>query len=239
MSQNTNAYMIYYLDKGSIDKAIEQYFKAFNWNIIKVNALHELMHIKDATAILIHHSFVNEQCKKIIKQLYTLSIPILIFDPLPDEQKCIEMLNHGADDYIAWPAKGRELHARIMAILRRMKRTMQEKKPIICFDRFKLHPSSRKLYNEQKEEIPLSSGEYDLLMLFLSKPQVVLNRDTLVQYAKLNQISAYDRRIDVQISRLRLKIEQDRHRPKLIKTIRSSGYMLTTKVSYLQNDASI
>lgn len=239
MTKNTNANRIYYLDKGSIDKTLEQYFNAFNWNIIRVNALHELVHVKNATAMLIHHSFVEDECLKMMKKLYTLSVPILIFDPMPNEEKCIDTLNQGADDYIHWPAKGRELHARIMAILRRMKRTMQEKKPIICFDRFKLHPSSRKLYDEQKQEIPLSSGEYDLLMLFLSKPQVVLNRDTLIQYAKLTQISAFDRRIDVQISRLRLKIERDRHRPLLIKTIRSSGYMLATKVTYLQDETTI
>lgn len=89
------------------------------------------------------------------------------------------------------------------------------------------------------EELSLSAGEYDLLLTFVQQPQRVLDRELLLHITKNSDLNPFDRRIDVQISRLRQKIEVDAKNPTLIKTIRNGGYMFTAQVTTLkESDAS-
>ena len=98
------------------------------------------------------------------------------------------------------------------------------------------YPASRQVFDEQNQELQLSVGEYDLLYTFVQQPQRVLDREFLLQVTKNSDLNPFDRRIDVQISRLRQKIEVDTKQPDLIKTIRNGGYMFTAPVTVVKEN---
>ena len=158
-------------------------------------------------------------------------VPILMLTARGDDIDRIVGMELGADDYMAKPFNPRELLARIRAILRRAGN--QETRPanevrcghlVINYDR-------REVRTADGTPIVLSSGEYSLLAVFLSRPQRVLDRDQLLELASGRSLGgAFDRSIDVQVSRLRRKIEQDPANPTLIKTVRNGGYILAGKV---------
>lgn len=171
-------------------------------------------------------------CKKIAG-----TIPVLILTAMGEETDRIIGLEVGADDYLPKPFNPRELVARIKAILRRTKReplTQTEYTPTqeqLLFSHWTLNTLSRRLIStEDNVEVSLSSGEYDLLLAFLTHPQRVLSRDELLEITKSRNTTPFDRSIDVQISRLRQKVEDDPKRPQLIKTVRGGGYLFTAHV---------
>lgn len=171
-------------------------------------------------------------CKKISND-----IPVIILTAMSDDTDRIIGLEVGADDYLAKPFNPRELVARIKAILRRtqhMPRTQQSHRPqqeYLLFEHWKLNTLSRRLFSSEDDmEVSLSAGEYDLLLAFAENPQRVLSRDELLDITKNRAISPFDRSIDVQISRLRHKIEADPKNPQLIKTVRGGGYLFTAHV---------
>ena len=99
------------------------------------------------------------------------------------------------------------------------------------FDGFSLYPDQRELRDPSGQSVVLTSGEYSLLLVFLQNPQRVLNRDQLLDYTKGREAGPFDRSIDVQLSRLRRKIEDDPKNPQRIKTVRGGGYVFTAKVA--------
>lgn len=163
-------------------------------------------------------------------------IPVIMLTAMGEETDRIIGLEVGADDYIAKPFNPRELVARIKAILRRTNKdptapTATDKTEYLCFNQWKLNVLSRRLLAiEDNVEISLSAGEYDLLLAFAQNPQRVLSRDELLDITKNRNILPFDRSIDVQISRLRHKIEDDPKKPQLIKTVRGGGYLFTATV---------
>lgn len=172
-------------------------------------------------------------CREIRK---TRHLPIIMLTAVCEETEKIIGLELGADDYIIKPFNPRELLARIKAILRRTLEnngvTHKSTDDMVKFNfsRWTLHKATRKLISIDNMEVNLSSGEYELLLAFVTHPLRVLNRDRLLDLAKNRSGIPFDRSIDVQISRLRQKIEIDPRQPELIKTIRCGGYMLTTPV---------
>jgi len=168
------------------------------------------------------------------------SIPVLMLTAMGDDTDRIVGLELGADDYLTKPFNPRELLARIRAILRRhdLSRFKQaavfdnnSKKTCFCFEGWVLNPAKRELLNADKVLVTLTSGEFDLLLTFVERPQVVLNRDQLLDMTRGREIGTFDRSIDVQLSRLRYKIEKDPKQPKLLKTIRNGGYIFTAIVA--------
>ena len=161
-------------------------------------------------------------------------VPIIMLTAMGEETDRIIGLEMGADDYLPKPFNPRELLARIRAVMRRyenivsLHRDMKNER--ITFDGWQFNPVRRELYNKQDILISLTSGELDLLQAFLENPQRVLNRDQLLDITRGRNAIPYDRSIDVQLSRLRHKIEQNPKQPVLIKTIRNSGYMFTAEV---------
>ena len=123
------------------------------------------------------------------------------------------------------------MHARLSALRRvnALQDTEQEKE-ILLFANWRLYPASRQIFSKSNQELQLSAGEYDLLLAFVRQPQSVLGREFLLQITKNSDLNPFDRRIDVQISRLRQKIETDAKKPALIKTIRNGGYLFTARV---------
>lgn len=164
-----------------------------------------------------------------------LETPVVMLTARGDEVDRVVGLEMGADDYIAKPFSGRELVARIKAVLRRT-RSMPptQNGPVPATYRFEnwiLHSARRELESADGLVMPLSSGEYNLLLTFVLRPGRVLSRDQLLDLAKGKSATALDRSIDLQVSRLRRKIEPDPANPVLIKTVWGEGYMFTPAVT--------
>ncbi len=163
------------------------------------------------------------------------NVPVLMLTAVTDETDRIIGLELGADDYLPKPFNPRELLARIKAILRRTQETstLGSQKGLgtaLTFAGWTLDKATRRLFSADDIEVPLSAGTYDLLVAFLDHPQRVLSRDQLMDITKNRLADAFDRSIDVQISRLRQKLEIDAKNPQIIKTVRTGGYLFTPTV---------
>lgn len=163
-------------------------------------------------------------------------IPIIMLTAKGDEVDRVIGLEMGADDYLPKPFGSRELVARIRAVLRRSQDTLSAAQPSdrpkqYHFDRWRLDIGARELLREDGVILPLSTGEYDLLIALVERPQRVLSRDQLLDLARGRAANALDRSIDTQVSRLRRKLEKDPSDPKLIKTVWGGGYLFTPAVS--------
>jgi len=163
-------------------------------------------------------------------------IPIIMLTAKGDEVDRVIGLEMGADDYLSKPFGSRELVARIKAVLRRSRETVDaadagHKPGRYLFDRWILDTGARELLRDDGVTVPLSTGEYDLLIALVERPQRVLNRDQLLDLARGRAANALDRSIDTQVSRLRKKLERDPGAPKIVKTVWGGGYMFTAAVS--------
>lgn len=155
--------------------------------------------------------------------------PIIMLSALGDDADRIVGLEIGADDYLAKPCNPRELVARARAVLRRQK-DADSAPPgeSIRFAGFKLDIARRELVDPDDVVIPMSAGEFRLLRAFVERPQRVLSREQLLDYAFDNDGDVFDRAVDVQVSRLRKKLE----RPgsiEIIRTVRGEGYLFAVK----------
>lgn len=163
------------------------------------------------------------------------NIPIIMLTAKGDEIDRVVGLELGADDYISKPFGSRELIARIRAVLRRTRSDGTADQPQRAkryyFDRWQLDTGARELLREDGITVPLSTGEFDLLIALIERPQRVLSRDQLLDLARGRVASSFDRSIDTQVSRLRKKLELDPNEPKIIKTVWGGGYMFSPEVS--------
>ena len=162
------------------------------------------------------------------------ALPIIMLTALDSEVDRIVGLEMGADDYLAKPFSPRELLARIKALLRRAQGNLAQTTTashLFQFEGWQLDINKRRLCDPEKTVVPLSASEYDLLLLFLENPGKTLTRDELLQMTRNREAGPFDRTIDVQISRLRRKIEADPKDPHMIQTVRGGGYVFTAKVS--------
>lgn len=163
----------------------------------------------------------------------TSTLPIIMLTALAAETDRIIGLEMGADDYVVKPFSPRELLARIKAVLRRKHSIPQRVSgapDVLLFDGWKLDLSRREVRTPDGVLLPLSAGEFDLLAAFAEHPQRVLSRDQLLDLTKGRVGGPFDRSIDVQLSRLRRKIEVDPNDPVLIKTVRGGGYLFSSSV---------
>lgn len=169
----------------------------------------------------------------------TSQVPIVMLTARSEESDRIVSLEGGADDYVTKPFSPRELLARVRAILRRSRaaRNSDATRPseLLGFDGWSMDLRRRELQSPSGTLVDLSTGEFDLLVAFVEHANRVLSREALMQFAKARTSDdPFDRTIDVQISRLRRKLEADRNGSQLIKTIRGAGYMFTASVETRQ-----
>jgi len=161
------------------------------------------------------------------------NIPVIMVTALGEETDRIVGLEMGADDYLAKPFSQRELLARIRAVLRRVSSMPYESRSItggvIEFAGWRLHPATRQLRAADGTLVMLTSGEFDLLLALAQHPQRVLSREQLLDLTVGRAADPFDRSIDIRISRLRRKIEEDPKNPKIITTVRSGGYLLAVE----------
>jgi two-component system OmpR family response regulator len=167
------------------------------------------------------------------------AIPILMLTGRAEEADRVMGLEIGADDYLTKPFSPRELLARIRALLRRAKAQASVADTItkvraFRFGGWELSTGLRKLKSPVGETVELTNGEFSLLTAFLSSPQRVLSRDQLLELSRLHNAEVYDRSIDVQILRLRRKIEVDPAQPKFIVTERGAGYVFAAAVDIVR-----
>ncbi|MCP1465353.1 response regulator [Pseudomonas sp. S3E17] len=171
-------------------------------------------------------------CQRLRQQYATPVIMLTAMGELSDRVVGLEM---GADDYLSKPFDARELLARVRAVLRRAGEggpvLGESARPLIRFAGWQLDVTRRELRSPDEVMIPLSSGEFDLLLVFVEHPQRVLTREQLLNLARGHSHDAFDRSIDVQVSRLRRKLEFDTKRPAMIRTVRNGGYQFTASVS--------
>jgi two-component system OmpR family response regulator len=166
----------------------------------------------------------------------TSPVPIIMLTAMADHTDRVVGLEVGADDYLTKPFDQRELLARVKAVLRRTAArgalaTPAETRPALCFANWRLDVTRRELRSADNTLVVLSGGEFDLLLAFAEHPDRVLTRDQLLDLSRGASHAAYDRSIDVQVSRLRYKLEADHKSPSLIRTVRNGGYLFVPKVT--------
>jgi two-component system OmpR family response regulator len=175
-------------------------------------------------------------CRKLRSQS---SLPIIMLTANSEDTDRIIGLEMGADDYMAKPFNPRELVARIKAVLRRSQdNNIQAIKnngetEVYEFAGWQMETASRRLLSPEKIEIILSAGEYALLNIFITRPRRVLSRDQLLELLHNRTYGPFDRSIDIQVSRLRQKLDDDPKKPQIIKTVRGGGYLFAPQVERL------
>jgi two-component system OmpR family response regulator len=151
-------------------------------------------------------------------------VPILMLTARGDDVDRIIGLEMGADDYLPKPFNPRELVARIRAVLRRTETLPVEQRRVVVNNDLVVDLDARSIARAGGETITLTSAEFDLLECFLTRPQRVLSREQLMDWTRGRQADPLDRTIDVQVSRLRKKIECG---AEMIKTVRNAGYLFS------------
>ncbi|WP_419807368.1 response regulator [Sphingomonas sp.] len=167
----------------------------------------------------------------------TGELPVILLTARAEETDRIVGLEMGADDYVVKPFSPRELATRVKVILRRTSaggtRQHAPETGSYAFAGWVLKSGERALVDRDGVSVPLSTGEYNLLLALVTRPRQVLTRDQLLDLTQGREAAAFDRAIDNQVSRLRRKIETDPKTPDIIKTVWGGGYTLATEVTRL------
>jgi len=165
------------------------------------------------------------------------AIPIVMLTGRREEADRVMGLELGADDYLTKPFSPRELLARIRAVLRRRRPEVQQGRPegirAYRFDGWELNLNTRRLRNRDGVAVPLSNGEFSLLVVLLGAPNRVLTRDQLLDMSRLHNDDVYNRSVNTQILRLRRKLEIDPANPRYILTERGAGYVFSVRVEII------
>jgi DNA-binding response OmpR family regulator len=165
--------------------------------------------------------------------------PVLMLTARNEETDRIIGLEMGADDYLTKPFSARELLARINAVLRRTRMLppnlqISESSRLIGFGHWRLDTSARHLLDTEGTMIALSGAEYRLLRVFLDHPQRVLSREQLLNLTQGREADVFDRSIDLLVSRLRQRLQDDAREPAFIKTVRNEGYVFSLPVQLVE-----
>ncbi|HYN12017.1 MAG TPA: response regulator [Burkholderiales bacterium] len=162
------------------------------------------------------------------------AIPIIMLTGRREEADRVMGLELGADDYLTKPFSPRELLARIRTVLRRRRAEVRQGRPdgirAYRFDGWELNLNTRRLAASDGRQVALSNGEFSLLVVLLGASQRILTRDQLLDLSRLHNDEVYNRSIDVQVMRLRRKIEKDPAQPRYIRTERGAGYIFGVPV---------
>lgn len=166
-------------------------------------------------------------------------VPVILLTARTEDTERIVGLEMGADDYMGKPFNPRELVARIKAVLRRTslagERVNGEEGESFAFADWVLKATERALVGKDGVTVPLSTGEYQLLLALVRHPNQVLSRDRLLDMTQGREAEAFDRAIDNQVSRLRRKIEPDPKNPTLVRTVWGGGYTLASDVKRIMD----
>ena len=162
------------------------------------------------------------------------SIPVIMLTARSSAFDRVMGLENGADDYVTKPFEPRELVARIHTVLRRASPARDgvpnlARSDVVCFDGWELHREDRCLTSPAGVVVALSNAEFRLLSTFLQTPRRLFSRDQLMEHARGRAMDAFERSIDLLVSRLRQKLADDPQEPSMIKTVRGAGYMFNVR----------
>ena len=185
--------------------------------------------------VLLDLRLQSEDGMDLMRELRAASmIPVIILTGRRDDADRIMGLELGADDYLTKPFNPRELLARLRTVLRRRHAEVRQGRPqgvrAYRFDGWELRLGTRQLVGPDGVPVPLGRGEFHLLVALLGAPQRVLSRDQLLDLSRLHSDDVYNRSVDVQILRIRRKIEPDASAPRYIRTQRGAGYVFSAPV---------
>jgi DNA-binding response OmpR family regulator len=230
-------------DDPSIRALVSEYLSQNELRVSAVGdgkALARLVEQETVDLVVLDLRLPGEDGMQIARRLReTSSIPILMLTGRADEADRVMGLELGADDYLTKPFSPRELLARIRALLRRANAntTVADKLAGVRayrFGKWELNIGLRKLRSSEGEIVELTNGEFSLLTALLNAPRRVLTRDQLLDLSRLHNAEVYERSIDVQILRLRRKIEPDPSNPTFICTERGVGYVFEAAVEVVR-----
>ena len=236
-------------DEADITLLLANYLQSHGYRVSELHrgaALFELLPRDAPALVLLDLGLPGEDGLAIARRLRELSavapLGLVIVSGRGDAVDKVVGLEIGADDYITKPFDLRELLARVKAVLRRI-----EAAPLAvvavpgpgsnatrdrhCFAGFTLDTAARRLLGADGNEIALTSGEFDVLAVFVLHPGRVLSRDFLLERTRGREAAPFDRAVDVLIGRLRRKLDDDAQLPQILKAVRGAGYMLVTTVS--------
>ena len=169
-------------------------------------------------------------CRWVRQHPRQAQVPIIMLTASSDEADRVIGLELGADDYLGKPFSPRELQARIKALLRRAA-FQAPGGEVLAFDDWRLDTISHRLFHRDGEEVILSGADFALLKLFLDHPQQILDRDTIGNATRGREPMPLDRIVDMAVSRLRQRLRDTDKPPRLIRTVRGSGYLLAASVA--------
>ncbi|RZL90517.1 MAG: response regulator transcription factor [Variovorax sp.] len=233
-------------DEVDITLLLANYLQGHGFRVTQVHngrALMALMETDPAELVLLDLGLPGEDGFSIARRMRERwRCGLVIVTGRGDAVDKVVGLEVGADDYVTKPFDLRELVARVKAVLRRLTPEMPAASAPaalaaaptdrLCFAGWQLDTAARSLRNPHGEEVTLTGGEFDLLQAFARHPGRVLSRDFLLEQTRGREAAPFDRTIDVQVGRLRKKIEADSEDPQLIKSVRGAGYILVPPVSH-------
>lgn len=236
---NTQTSVLIVDDDDELRELLCNYLHDFGFEATCVSsgvAMQAAMATKNYDILLLDLMLPGEDGLSLCRHLRTTSdIPIIMLTARGETADRVVGLELGADDYIIKPFDTRELVARIHSVLRRIKNGRRHeplghlREDRILFEGWTLNRTMRQLTSPQKMLVPLSNAEFRLLWAFVERPRRVLSRDQLMDAAR-GDLNAFDRSIDLLVSRLRQKMKEDPKSPRLLKTVRGEGYLFDAKV---------
>jgi two-component system OmpR family response regulator len=237
-------------DEADITQLLAGYLGTQGYRVTQVHAgrdLLALMATDPPLLVLLDLGLPGEDGFAIARQLREhFNVGLVIVTGRGDAVDKIVGLEIGADDYVTKPFDLRELAARIKAVLRRLVPAPAAATVVVAsaprnltstprerfhFAGWLFDTASRRLVDPQGTEVPLTTGEFDLLAVLVRHAGRVLSRDFLLEQTRGRDAGPFDRTIDVQVGRLRRKMEEDSERPELIKSVRGAGYVLVPEVT--------
>lgn len=229
-------------DDAALRALLQEYLGEADMRVTAVASGAEMMRVFEAEAVdlvLLDLRLPGEDGMLLARRLRErASVPIVLLTGRAEEADRVMGLELGADDYVTKPFSARELLARIRAVLRRCRTQAEpaardDKRRAYRFAGWELNLRTRRLSAPDGRRLDLANGEFSLLVAFCSAPQRVLSRDQLLDLSRLHNAEVYDRTVDVQVLRLRRKIEADPFHPRLVVTERGAGYRFDTPVQTL------
>jgi DNA-binding response OmpR family regulator len=247
LSHVTSTHIAVLDDEADITQLLSSYLTTQGYRVTELHhgrQLLDLMTSDPPALVLLDLGLPGEDGFAIARQLREhFRVGLVIVTGRGDSIDKIVGLEIGADDYVTKPFDLRELAARVKAVLRRLGPAgasplpaTPAPAPAASRERFRFagwqfDTAARKLLDPQGGEVVLTTGEFDLLAVFVRHPGRVLSRDFLLEQTRGRDAGPFDRTIDVQVGRLRKKMEADSERPELIKSVRGAGYVLVPEVS--------
>jgi len=238
-NMSAKAHILIVDDSPELREAISGYLRAHGYRATvaaDAKAARDVLKSSDVSLAVIDVMMPGEDGLTLCRSLRSEgSLPIIILTARGEEVDRIVGLEMGADDYLAKPCNPRELLARIGSVLRRANLTKQGGRAtprLVRFDVWELDLERHELIGQSGGVVPLSSGEYRLLVALLEHAGSSLSRDFLLDVTQHGNAESYDRSVDSAISRLRRKIKDDPRSPRLIKTQYGGGYMIDIEAQW-------